>query len=905
MTSKLILPLQTDQASLERAGGKGANLAKLSRDGYPVPDGFLITTRAYVDFVRSNDLNERILREIAAIQTRDPAGLRAASEAIRGWFSGGTLSPELTSAIRDAYAVLGAPPVAVRSSATAEDLPGISFAGQQDTYLNVMGDDALLEATVNCWSSLWTARAIGYRTCNGIPHEDIALAVVVQEMVKPDASGVLFTANPLTGVRTETVIDATLGLGEALVSGQVEPDHYVVDADRGKILGKALGAKTISIRSAENGATVTVQEDASHRQALPDDQILQLATLSQRVAAEFSFPQDIEWAWAGGQLALLQSRPITTLYPLPEGMEPEPLRMMVSFAAVQGITEPITPLGQDVIRVIFAGGGTLFGIQRTYTSQTAVREAGERLWVDITPVVRNSVGRRIMPHLWGLVLPAARQAMDTLKQDPRLLPERGGIRIRTLRRLAGFLFPFWRNVLRSWHDPDGRRTQIQHQVDAQVETLRSKADALAAGPHPLAGRIALIHELGGSFPFAIPVAFSAVIAGMIPLAILRRLAKHTSLTGQESATLPLEVARGIPHNVTTEMDLSLWEAARAIQLDPPSLLRFGEASAPELAADYLGGRLPGSAQVAIARFLERYGMRGPGEIDLGRPRWREDPTHIMQTLQNYLRIEDMDQAPDAVFQRGAEAAVTASSRLEAAVRDTRGRRLKARIVRWATRRFRALAGLRESPKFFIVRLMGIIRRELLESGRDLVGAGTLQQADDLFFLRLSELEALARGEEPLAGEKRDWRSLIASRRANYEREALRRQLPRLLLSDGHAFYEGLSAPVSEGEQTLVGSPVSPGVVEGMVRIVLEPHQASLVPGDILVCPGTDPAWTPLFLAAAGLVMELGGMMTHGSVVAREYGIPAVVGTHEATQRLKTGQRIRLDGNAGRIVILGE
>jgi pyruvate,water dikinase len=905
MNDTLILPLHTHEATLEQAGGKGASLAKLACAGYSIPDGFLITTRAYQDYVEFNGLDRRIIRRVASIQTHDPVTLRATSDAIRRWFSEGTLLPELTSAIRDAYAALGAPPVAVRSSATAEDLPGMSFAGQQDTYLNVIGDNALLEATVSCWSSLWTARAIGYRDRYAIDHEGIALAVVVQEMVQPDASGVLFTANPVTGVRTETVIDATLGLGEALVSGQVEPDHYVVHVGRARILSKALGAKAISVRSAEGGATVTVQEDAQHRQALPDEQILQLATLGQRVASEYSSPQDIEWAWAGGRLALLQSRPITTLFPLPEGMDPDPLRILVSFAAVQGITEPITPLGQDAIRLIFAGGGSLFGMQRTHESQTAIHEAGERLWADITPVVRNSVGRRIMPHLWGMALPAVRQAMDKLKQDPRLLPEMAGIRARTLRRLACFLFPFWRNVLRSWRDPDRRRTHIQEQIEIRVELLHSKADALAAGPGSLAGRVALIHELGDSFPFAIPVAFSAVIAGMVPLAILGRLARQTSLTDQEKRTLPLEVARGLPHNVTTEMDLYLWETARAIQLDPPSLLRFGEASAPELATDYRGRRLPSSAQDAIDHFMERYGMRGPGEIDLGRPRWREDPTQILQTLQNYLRIEDIDLAPDTVFERGAEAAYTARSRLEAAVRDTRGGWLKARVVRWATRRFRALAGLRESPKFFIVRLMGIIRRELLESGQDLVAAGTFQQPEDVFFLHLSELEALAQGEDPLLGEKRDWRSVIASRRANHERESLRRQLPRLLLSDGQAFYEGLSAPVAEGEQILAGSPVSPGVVEGVVRVVLEPHQVSLSPGDIIVCRGTDPAWTPLFLAATGLVMELGGMMTHGSVVAREYGIPAVVGVHEATQRLQTGQRIRLDGNAGRIVILGE
>lgn len=407
----------------------------------------------------------------------------------------------------------------------------------------------------------------------------------------------------------------------------------------------------------------------------------------------------------------------------------------------------------------------------------------------------------------------------------------------------------------------------------------------------------MVHKLRDVFPYVVPGPFAAVIAGMIPLAILNRLASHLDLPEQERKTLPLEITRGLPHNVTTEMDLALWDVARAIMADEPSASRFQGASASDLAAAYVTAGLPHAAQEAITHFLIRYGMRGPGEIDLGRPRWCEDPTHIMQTLQSYIRIEDVDQVPDAVFRRGAQAASSASDKLASLLQATRGGWFKAKVARWASRRVRALAGLRESPKFYVMRMMGIIRQGLLASGRDLVAAGVLREPEDLFFLRLSELEALS------SGESCDWAGRIAERQANHRREKMRRQIPRLLLSNGRAYYEGLRTLDSDGEEVIAGSPVSPGMVEGTVRVVLDPQTAQLNPGEILVCPGTDPAWTPLFLVAGGLVTEVGGLITHGSVVAREYGIPAVVGVHEATRRLRTGQRIHLDGNAGRIILL--
>jgi pyruvate,water dikinase len=275
----------------------------------------------------------------------------------------------------------------------------------------------------------------------------------------------------------------------------------------------------------------------------------------------------------------------------------------------------------------------------------------------------------------------------------------------------------------------------------------------------------------------------------------------------------------------------------------------------------------------------------------------------MRTLQSYLQIDDAAHAPDAVFAQGAGSAQAAIEELAQQARATEGGRRKARRVRWAARRVRALAGLRESPKFWAVRVMGLVREALLDSGRELAQAGVLDRADDLFFLRLAELEALAAEHLPGAGQTRDWRGLIEERRQVFAREQRRQQVPRLLLSDGQAFYEGVEAPEAQGPGVLPGVPVSPGVVEGPVRVVLDPRQEQLLPGEILVCPGTDPAWTPLFLAAGGLVMETGGLMTHGAVVAREYGLPAVVGVSRATQRLVTGQWVRVDGTAGQVALL--
>jgi phosphohistidine swiveling domain-containing protein len=898
--------LELNHSDLALAGGKGANLGALIAAGMPVPGGFCITTDGYRAFVIANRLQEVILQSCQAIRPDNPADLEAASTEIRAHFHSGTLPPAVVAEIIQAYASLSAvhTPVAIRSSATTEDLPELSFAGQHDTYLNIVGEDPLLKAVVHCWASLWTARAIGYRARNILnTFDEMALAVIVQQMIASEASGVLFTANPLTGLRSETVIDATLGLGEALVSGQVEPDHYEIEPSTGHILHKKLGAKSLAIHGLTGGGTRMVNLKASDQQALPDEAILALAQLGQLTAAVFGSPQDIEWAWAGAQLYLLQSRPITSLFPLPDGLPVEPLKVFFSFAAVQGMLDPITPLGRDSLRQIFASGAGLFGIRVTPETQSVLFEAGERLWVNFTSILSNSIGRKVVPVVLGLVEPTIRQAVNQIKDDPRLQPGSAGISFHARTQLARFVIPLGLNVILNMISPRRRREYIVNNGDKVLLVMKTHCDAIQGSRYEkLAQQANLLRDLAGKhFPNSFRLFISAVAAGMASWNFLNMLAgnaaKHPGVEpGTDTHDLILQLTRAMPFNPTTEMDLALWEMAKTIRSDAPSWLVFQQSNPSELTQRFLAGSLPQIASQTIDRFLSIYGGRGLGEIDLGRTRWADDPTHVFEMLASFLQINDETQAPDIVFERGRGAAREAITRLAGAVRKTKGGWFKARLVHFFAGRARQLMGARESPKFFAVRMMWLIHRELLETGAEFVETGELDKPDDLFYLTLNELRSFASQQE------KGWRKLIASRRQSYQRELLRRQIPRLLLSDGRAFYEGIY-DVDPSANSITGSPVSPGSVHGKVRVVLDPRQAHLLPGEILVCPGTDPSWTPLFLSAGGLIMETGGMMTHGSVVAREYGIPAVVGVTQATTRLKTGQLIRLNGSSGMIVIL--
>jgi rifampicin phosphotransferase len=890
-----VLPFeQIDAADLAQVGGKGANLGEMAGAGFPIPPGFCLTTAAFHDFMAGCPGAAALYGALDNVPAGDVEAARAVGQQVRRALAHTPMPAAVHRALLKAWQQAGPQHgYAVRSSATAEDLPEASFAGQQDTFLNVRGEAALLEAVRGCWISLFSDRAILYRIRHGFEHGQVALAVIVQQMVLPEVSGVLFTADPVSGLRRLASIDAGYGLGEGLVSGLVDADLYQVDTETRQLVTTRVGRKEAAIRPVAAGGVMSeaVDEADAGRPCLTEAQALALAEIGSRLEEHYGQPQDVEWAIAGGDIDILQSRPITTLFPLPKTGQSGPgLRVYFSFAAVQGLMEPITPLGRDALRLIAAGIARLFGDEKEVAPVPFVQEAGERLWLDITGLVRHPIGRRLVYRALTAIEPGAAQALASVWHEDALRPDRGRFHLATLRALLHFQRRVAGRFLRVLYRPEKMRPLLVQEVEAYLQHQEGRM----AQSRTLAERVAWCERVLSQGAFTVVPLLAPLIAGGL-LSLNRLLWLGRRLPA--GAPDPLVITRGLPHNVTTEMDLALWQTAVAIRADPAAAEALATNNAG-LAAAYQARRLPAAAQAALDAFLVQYGMRGLGEIDFGRPRWRENPQSLIRSLQSYLKITDPAQAPDAVFRRGALEAETAVDQLALAARKTRFGRLKARLIRALARRVRLLAGAREMPKFTIIRLMGLARAALLESGAGLVQEGVLRQADDLFYLRLVELRALADGE---AGE---WQEVVAARRRAAARERQRRQIPRLLLSDGRAFYEGVRPETAvAGERTLAGSPVSPGVVEGIVRIVFDPHEAQLVPGEILVCPGTDPAWTPLFLAAGGLVMEMGGLMTHGSVVAREYGIPAVVGVHEATSRLQSGQCIRVDGTAGTVEVI--
>jgi phosphohistidine swiveling domain-containing protein len=395
-----------------------------------------------------------------------------------------------------------------------------------------------------------------------------------------------------------------------------------------------------------------------------------------------------------------------------------------------------------------------------------------------------------------------------------------------------------------------------------------------------------------------------VVPNIVPLPALAfaLLAAAGKLLGRRAEPGELQaVLRGLPNNVTTEMDLALWQLADAIRADAGAVTELTGATVPELARRYRTRDLPAVVQSGLAGFLGRYGHRAVAEIDLGMPRWSDDPSHILGVLANYLRLDDPALAPDRQFSKAAREAEEHVARL-AALAGERSR-VRGALVRAALKRTRLLAGLRELPKYHIVEALGAVRKQLNLVGAELVSLGRIGAADDVFFLDLAEARAGLGG--------RALHGVVEERRAAYAEELGRRHIPRVLLSDGTE-PEALpargaaGAPVAAGAPAraaagiLTGSPASAGTVTARARVILDPQGARLEPGEILVAPSTDPGWTPLFLTAGGLVMEMGGPNSHGAVVAREYGIPAVVGVPDATVRIDTGQSITVDGAAGTV-----
>ncbi len=618
-------------------------------------------------------------------------------------------------------------------------------------------------------------------------------------------------------------------------------------------------------------------------------QIRELVQIGDRVEAHFGAPQDIEFAFdANGQLELLQSRPITTLYPLPEGASAHDLRVYMSSTADEGVVRPITPMGLQAFRVLTgAWADFYFGAKsRDRTAGlAAVVEAGMRMYYDVTPIVRSALARRLGRSFMSLFDAHTAKLLRALDGDPRLAPHGGAL---TVLRLI--VVPFVRSrlvlhLIAALWDP----ARVRSTNRATIDAILARAEATAPGTSmELLDRVeALLWDGGRALPVA---ALFEPIAGAIAQGFAEFL-----LRGRATAD-ELQVAmKGLPGSTTVEMTLDLWDLAAALRSDGEIVEVVLDSPAEALASAYLERRLPSQLQVGLNRYLDRHGHRAVAEIDLGLPRWSEDPAFLIGVLANYFRAPPGSFTPDV-----ARKDTAANGEAMAADLAKRGGVLRRASVGWLLGRARHLLGLREQWKDDLTKIWARSRILLLAAGEALVAAGRLEAAEHIFFVTLPEARAA------LGSRSENLQALVHARRQTYAAELERRRIPAMLLSDGAELQADVEAPLAgDSRLALTGTPVSPGKVIGRARVLRDPSGARLEPGEVLVASSTDPGWTPLFMTAGGLVMEKGGAMSHGAVIAREYAIPAVAGVAGALQRIQTGDWIEVDGSTGRVTQIFE
>lgn len=837
----MIAPLtQFSRDDLEHAGGKGANLGELLRAGFAIPPGFVMTTAAYDQFVAQNHLGETIARVL-----REPS-LQGGGATIRDAFEAAPIPPGLEGNILGAYQQLRQGSVAVRSSATAEDLPQAAFAGQQDTFLNVIGEPALMDAVRRCWASLWSDRAIAYRERQGIDQETVKLAVIVQCMVAAEVAGVMFTANPVTGARDEIVIDASPGLGEAVVSGLVTPDHFVLRKRRSgwSIIERREGRREVIIQARSGGGTEHVEGSTpTNSPTLSDQALRRLAHLGAAIEQHFERPQDVEWAWAADQPFILQARPITALPEPPlrqasQGLQPHTTRPLRMLAAILSEVFPIRPYPLD-----------------------------QTTWAPV--MLATALGR--MFSLIGI-------AVSPIEQ---IFIEEDGVVVRFSGRLAFHLTPaiLLAPVRLLWL---ARRYDPVHQrADPLLADARSRARSLEARDLQnlsWEGLLAIIRE---ALELPLPLVgemrrryFPRALLAAGLLQVMLRFLGH----GNDFGTLLSGV-----DSMTLEANRALEDLASRVRSNAVLADIFARHEAGTLHAA-LEAQPTGRAFLADLRvFFDRYGHREVVFSSVLQPTWKDDPEIVLGIIKGLARIEPQQATGRPAWEVARDAV------------------LKHPLLRLSPLRSaflglltvaRYLLQIREDTHYDATRVLPILRRTLLEFGRRLVSVDVLNAPEDVFHLKLDELARIDGTWPPPSPLANELRAIVLRRK---ERRAALEGTP---LIDPRLY----SQVEPSGDALLRGTAGSPGVAEGPVRIIHDGSEfGKLRAGEVLVAPYTNPSWTPLFQRAVAVVVNGGGAGSHAAIVAREYGIPAVMGTGNGTQKLHDGEWVQVDGHRGLVL----
>ena len=870
--SSYILSLQDiDKTKSKLVGGKGANLGELARiQGITVPDGFCISTEAFKRIIGESPTVDKLLDQLSLLTAEDRDKILALGNEIRKVIEEITIPKDINEEITERLKQPGEKNAyAVRSSATAEDLPTASFAGQQDTYLNIIGKDDILKHVSKCWASLFTERAIMYRIQNGFDHRKVYLSVVVQKMILPEVAGILFTADPVTSSRKILSIDAGFGLGEAMVSGLVNADNYKVR--NGKITDKKISTKKLAVYALPNGGTKQQEIDPGRQddQALTDEQILKLGQTGRRIEEHFGLPQDIEWCLEDGTFYIVQSRPVTTLYPIPKANDWEN-HVYVSVGHQQMMTDPIRPLGISVWQL---------------TAARPMFEAGGRLFVDITMGLASQAGRQNLLDVLGHSDPLIKDALinlidrgDFIKSDPNDKSEPGQIKSHKGMSSLDILAD-------AGSDPA-----------IVAELIKSSQTSLSTLKHNIRAKSGLevfyyiLEDMEQRRQRSSDLKNLSVIMAAIHASAWINENMNDWL-GEKNVADAL--SQSVPNNITSEMGMELLDVADLIR-PYPEIIEYLQQVNDDNYLDELV-QFEGGQQVldAVNAFLDKYGMRCAGEIDITRTRWSEKPGILVPTILNNIKNLEPG-ASKRKFEHGRQEALKKEKNLLARLKLLPEGEQKAEETRQMIDLIRNFIGYREYPKYDIVSRYFIYKEALIKEAERLVQANVLHEKEDIYYLTFEELQEVVRTNKTNYG--------IINERKDEQKIFEKLTPPRVITSDGEIVtgaYQREDLP----PKALAGLAVSSGIIEGKARVILSMENADLDEGDILVTKFTDPSWTPLFVSIKGLVTEVGGLMTHGAVIAREYGLPAVVGVENATKLIKDGQKIRVNGAAGYVEIL--
>jgi pyruvate,water dikinase len=879
--------IHPSSTSLSISGGKGCNLAKLKQAGFEVPPGFILSTSAFSEFLVENELDKPIYKELRSLRSIDPDQIKNTSEKILNLLAKSKIPLNIEIAVKNMLTQLHFQRVAVRSSATAEDLPFASFAGQQDSFLNVTSEADILANIKRCWASLFNERSITYRLQNKIDHAAVLMAVCIQEMVPSDLSGILFTADPISNHHRHLVINAGFGLGEGLVMGWVNPDQIVVDKSDHKIISYEIGDKKKRVNLEEAGGTsiAEVLPESVNQPALSFDQINRLTQMGVQVESIYNQPQDIEWAISSDHIYLLQSRPITSLYPIPS---PAPndndLHIYFSVGHAQMITDPISPMGISILRLILPFGRS----PRKVGNALYLKQAGGRLYADITPILNTKRGKEYVPTILKIAEPLAAIQLKYFVNSEEFVNRNSNSNHKIKSRvLVDWIAPL---VIRtfSWLFFRNPENVSGRTIDHGQEYLVGLSEKLSKAG--MDQKLAMIKESTGDlFHKYLIWMMDMVAAGQLSRVLVERLLKE-----RKTEINPQALQSGLEGNITTEMDLMVGDLADLVAQES-GLQEIIQAITENKFAysTELFDKYPLFKKTWI-NYIQRFGMRCVGELDISRPRWADAPQTLFQTILAKIKTSEPGSHRQH-YQNLKERNFRLQQEIVSAFRSS----LKGRLQLPTVKRFLKVAvnlmPIREHPKYIISGYLKILRDQIQLTFQALLSNGVSLPDDGVWYLSFDELQDL------VSNPSLDYSQIVAERQMLYQHYK-KLTPPRVITSEGEISHHSLSR---EGfaANAIVGSSVSAGIVEGIARVILDPSQEQLNRGEILVAPFTDPGWTPLFINAAGIALETGGLMTHGSVIAREYGIPAVVGIVDITKTIKTGMLIKVNGDQGYIEII--